>query len=238
MRQVPHYLIIGNGRVARHFSHFMESSGFALSRWHRGVPLPVLKQSLATSSHVIVAISDDAIEGFAAEHLNHFSGVKIHFSGAAVVPGVHGAHPLMTFGQKMYAVPFYSTIPFVVEDDAPDFNDLLPGFRNQHVRIKKSDKARYHALVAMAGNLSCLLWQRMFAAFEKDFGFDAKIGLPYMQQQAENLESDYKAALTGPLARGDQETIKKHLNVLAQEPQWQAVYQAFVTAYQQQGDGR
>jgi predicted short-subunit dehydrogenase-like oxidoreductase (DUF2520 family) len=232
VRQVPHYLIIGNGRIARHFFHYMESSGFAVARWYRAMPLPALRQSLASASHVLLLISDDAIADFDAAHLADFSGIKIHFSGSVVVSGVHGVHPLMTFSQKLHDLSFYPSVPFVIEQEAPVFSELMPGFKNPYARIKKNDKARYHALVSMAGNFSCLLWQRMFSAFEKDFGFAPGVGVPYMKQQTENLATDYARALTGPLVRGDQATLQKHMSALADEPLWQKIYDDFVKAYQ------
>jgi 2-dehydropantoate 2-reductase len=159
--QVPAYLLIGNGRVARHVACYFDHLGLSCTQWHRGMPEETLAAQAAAASHILILIRDDAIADFAQFHLSGVSALKIHFSGALVAAGIHGAHPLMTFGPDLYAPEKYAAIPFVIEDDAPDFAALLPGLPNAHARIKKNDKAKYHALCAMAGNFSCLLWQKL-----------------------------------------------------------------------------
>lgn len=230
MRQVPAYLLIGNGRVARHIARYFDHLGISCARWYRGMDEAVLQSSAAAATHILILIRDDAIADFAEYHLSGASALKIHFSGALVAEGIYGAHPLTTFGPDVYAPEKYAAIPFVIEDDAPDFAALLPGLPNVHARIKKSDKAKYHALCAMAGNFSCLLWQKLMDSFAGDFGLPPETAHEYLRQQTENLLADYTSALTGPLARGDRITVQKHLSALKGDP-FADVYQSFITAY-------
>lgn len=159
--------------------------------------------------------------------------MRLHFSGALVTPLAFGAHPLMTFGPDLYSLEKYKSIPFVVEEGTAEFSQLLPGLPNRHVLLKPEQKALYHALCVMGGNFTCLLWQKVFDRFAQDFGFAPDVAFPYMQQQMENLMLDYKSALTGPLARGDQATIEKNLAALAGDP-FEDVYRAFVSAYERE----
>jgi len=228
--QVPAYLIIGNGRVARHTACYFDFLGISYTQWHRGMTEEDLRAKAAAASHILVLIRDDAIADFALFHLSGFSAVKIHFSGALVAAGIYGAHPLMTFGPELYTRDKYQSIPFIIEDDAPDFAALLPGLPNTHARIKKSDKAKYHALCAMAGNFSCLLWQKLMDSFAQDFGLPPEAAQAYLRQQTDNLISDYTSALTGPLVRGDGATVQKHLAALKGDP-FHDVYQSFIAAY-------
>lgn len=227
MRQVPQYLIIGNGRVARHFCHYFSRLNISYTQWKRPEPLARLKELASAATHILILISDQAIEPFITEHLQGVKAVKVHFSGALVSQLAYGAHPLMTFNTGLYALDKYQSIPFVVDAAAPEFDTLLPGLSNAHVRLAPELKAKYHALCVLSGNFSCLLWQKFFSALESDLHLPPETGYAYLRQQTENLLADYASAFTGPLARGDKETIRKNLTALEGDP-FQRIYQSFV----------
>jgi hypothetical protein len=67
MRQVPNYLLIGNGRVARHFQHYFSLLQLPYQTWHRHEPDTKLTQQLESATHVLLLISDRAIAAFAAD---------------------------------------------------------------------------------------------------------------------------------------------------------------------------
>ena len=148
-----------------------------------------------------------------------------------MTPYAHGAHPLMSFSKNLYGFDQYQSIPYILDHDAPAFESLFPGLPNQHVRLHKSSKAKYHALCVLSGNFSCLLWQKLFSCFEKEFNIPSAIAYPYLLQQTQNLLTDPKSALTGPLVRGDNYTIEKNIAALEQDP-FQEVYRSFVACYQ------
>lgn len=227
MRQVPQYLIVGNGRVARHFRHYFSLLNIPVLHWHRPQPALRLKELLSAATHVLLLISDQAIEPFIAEYLHNTAALRIHFSGALVSKQAHGAHPLMTFNTGLYTLDKYQSIPFVMDAAAPAFETLLPGLPNRHVTLAPELKAKYHALCVLSGNFSCLLWQKFFEALTSEFHLPADIGHAYLRQQMENLLEDYRSAFTGPLARGDTATIKKNLAALEGDP-FQNIYQSFV----------
>jgi predicted short-subunit dehydrogenase-like oxidoreductase (DUF2520 family) len=133
----------------------------------------------------------------------------------------------MTFNTGLYGLDKYQSIPFVVDATAPPFAALLPGLPNPHVTLAPELKAKYHALCVLSGNFSCLLWQKFFAALESEFHLPVSTAHPYLRQQMENLLTDYTTAFTGPLARGDRETIEKNLKALEGDP-FQRIYQSFV----------
>ncbi len=235
MRQVPCYLLIGNGRVARHFRHYFSLLSLSFSTWHRHEPLAKLQQQLPHATHILLLISDDAIEDFYAQqlknYLNNHSAYCIHFSGSVVSEHIYGAHPLMSFSHDLYELAHYQTIPFVVDHHAPAFEILLPHINNQHVRLHTSQKAKYHALCVLSGNFSCLLWQKLFASLEQEFQFSPTIAHAYLLQQTRQLIFNPQQALTGPLVRNDLKTIEKNLAALAADP-FQLVYKSFVECYQ------
>jgi len=233
MRQVPQYLLIGNGRIARHFQHYFRLLQIPFFTWHRGESESTLENKIKSASHILLLISDGAIDVFIKKYLSHLKEtLLIHFSGSVITDFAYGAHPLMTFGFELYDDNHYQTIPFVIDHDAPDFALLLPGLKNPNVRLNKNLKAKYHALCVMSGNFSCLLWQKLFSSLEKEFNLPKEIAYPYLQQQTANLLKSPELALTGPLTRNDHHTIEKNLAALQLDP-FQKVYQSFVLCYEE-----
>lgn len=231
MRQVPHYLIIGSGRVAAHIQHYFSLLSVPYSSWHRTQSHSLLDEKIPSATHILLLINDGAIETFIDEHLQHSSALKIHFSGSLVTDLAYGAHPLMTFAQQLYELPTYQAIPFVLDDNAPAFDELFPGLPNQHTRLRTSLKAKYHALCVMSGNFTCLLWQKFFNTLENEFNIPRTIAHPFLQQQMQNLMMQPQAALTGPLVRNDKMTIEKNIAALTSDP-FQDVYKSFLACYQ------
>jgi predicted short-subunit dehydrogenase-like oxidoreductase (DUF2520 family) len=315
MRQVPKYLIIGNGRVARHICHYFDLLKIKkYTRWDRSQPVERLHELAADANRVLLAIRDDGIEPFIEEHLAEIGACEhvkalntgyaalrsrpsgdalkdmnsalkffatahadtaanrkritqvgraldvlsaareepahlrrvgdslatlkegmeapllIHFSGSLVTKKAWGAHPLMTFGQELYSLEKYLAIPFVLDQKAPSFRELFPGLHNRYVRLPERQKAKYHALCVLSGNFSCLLWQKLFDSLQEEFGFPPHTADMYLRQQMENLLSNYKTALTGPLARGDKATVARNIKALEGDP-FREIYEAFVKAY-------
>lgn len=231
MRQVPRYLLIGNGRVSRHFQHYFSFLNISFTLWHRKFSLTQLYEQLKACTHVLILISDDAIENFIEENLKNTTALCIHFSGSLVIEQAYGAHPLMTFSHSLYTQDHYSTMYFVIDDDAPEFEILLPGISNSHARLQKALKAKYHALCVLSGNFSCMLWQKLFFSFESEFNISQSAAHSFLRQQTQNIIDHYQSALTGPLVRNDENTIKKNLFALTADS-FQNIYQSFVLCYQ------
>jgi predicted short-subunit dehydrogenase-like oxidoreductase (DUF2520 family) len=230
MTLAHHYLLIGNGRVAKHMQHYFSLLGICFSTWHRGQSHEALQQRLNQATHILLLISDQHIEEFITTHLNATQACLIHFSGSLVSRKAYGAHPLMTFNQELYSLERYQHIPFVIDHSAPEFNILLPGLSNVHVRLHTALKAKYHALCVLSGNFSCLLWQKLLSGLE-ELNIPAEIAHSYLEQQTQNIVKDPKTALTGPLTRDDHLSIEKNLAALAGDP-FQKVYASFVECYE------
>ncbi len=231
MRQVPQYLLIGNGRVACHFRHYFSLLHLPYLTWHRAESSEKLFIKLQQSTHILYLINDQAIDDFIKKN-THVDKLHIHFSGSLVSPLAFGAHPLMTFSHDLYTLAQYQAIPFVLDQDAPAFHELLPGLANPHVRLQPSLKARYHALCVLSGNFSCMLWQKLMVSIEKEFNLPVEIVHPYLQQQMQNLLTNAETALSGPLVRNDTQTLTNNLMALDNDP-FQQVYQSFVRCYEE-----
>lgn len=236
MGQVPDvtYLLIGGGRLARHLQFYLRSLDLKLQTWTRREPISEFKLKLGTSTHVLLAIPDREIESFCSSHLSSFSGTTVHFSGALVTPQAKSAHPLMTFSENLYSPEKYSDISFVIEDDC-EFTSLLPGLPNQSFKISANKKALYHAYCVMSGNFTTLLWEKFFADLKNELGIPATASKAYLMQIAENLievaEGETASVATGPLVRGDLETVNKNLDALDENfDRYSGIYRAFMTA--------
>ncbi|HLB43222.1 MAG TPA: DUF2520 domain-containing protein [Gammaproteobacteria bacterium] len=232
MRQVPHYLLIGNGCVAKHFQHYFSFLQLSFTTWHRQQSLIELTQHINRATHILLLISDAAIDDFFVQYIFSSNKICIHFSGSLVSRYVYGTHPLMTFSTKLYQPELYQSIPFIIDHNALEFEDLLPGISNQHVRLHTSLKAKYHALCVLSGNFSCVLWKKLFDGLTNEFNISHSLAYPYLLQQMKNLIDDPSSAMTGPLVRGDLQTIKNNLTALQADP-FYSVYKSFVACYQQ-----
>ncbi len=222
------YLVIGRGRLSRHFQNYLRLESIDFEQWDRS-SLVSLGDVLGRVRTVLLLISDDAIEAFLDRHVGQQPNVWVHCSGSLTTPLADGAHPLMSFGDDLYDLATYREIPFVCEIGRRPFPDLLPELVNPHTMIDPVSKPLYHALCSLGGNFTTLLWQKVFSESETTLGIDRSFFYPYLEQVARNLMS-CSAPLTGPLLRGDDQTIDRHLRALAGDP-FEAVYRAFVAAY-------
>lgn len=231
MRQVPHYLIIGDGRLSRHMAYYFDALGLSYQSWSRRTyDLSALSSHIAKATHILLMISDNAIPIFIEQHLSNTQKILVHFSGSLITPKAYSAHPLMSFTHDLYSIEVYKTIWFIIEKDSLNFSELLPGVPNQHAAIPSSDKPLYHSLCVLSSNFTCLLWQKLFTTLENKWQIPPQAAFPILQQVSNNLMQDYQHALTGPLVRNDLTTITRNLQALESDP-FQEVYQAFVNAY-------
>jgi len=229
MGQGPQYLLIGNGRVSRHMQRYLRWLHLSFRVWTRAGEQP-LETALRGVTHVLLAISDDAIVPFLESQQTLLeSRVVVHFSGSLATPLAWGAHPLMTFSGNSCPPEEYAQIHFVFDAGAPEFAQLLPGFPNPHHRLAAEQKPLYHALCVLSGNFTSILWNHFFEALETQLGIPREAAIPYLRRVAANLEGA-EHPVTGPLARRDKGTVRRNLQALAGDP-YQEVYSSFVHAY-------
>jgi len=224
----PTYGLIGRGRLARHLAHYLALEGCAVAVWHRGLDTDPAT-ALAGSEVVLLAISDEAIAGFAARHPGFGERTLVHFSGSLVVPGIVGLHPLMTFGPELYDLATYRTIPFVGERGGVGFPEIFPDLVNPHHELNPADKPLYHALCVLSGNFTTLLWGKAMSDFETRLGLPGAALVPFLSRTAANTVAHRDRSLTGPLARAEHTTIGRDLEALQGDP-WQEVYRAVAQA--------
>jgi len=215
------YGVVGDGRLATHFAHYLRLLGLPVRQWSRRAPA----DDLAECPVILLLVSDPVIEDLAARYPGR---TRIHCSGSFLSDTVHGMHPLMSFGRELYPRAAYERIPFVAEDPRL-FRRVFPTLPNPVHAIRREDKARYHALCAMAGNFTGFLWAKLFAEFPAALGIPAEAGIPYLEQVCRNIAASPtqpERFLTGPIVRNDGAAVARHLAALDGDA-YRAVYEAF-----------
>jgi predicted short-subunit dehydrogenase-like oxidoreductase (DUF2520 family) len=162
----------------------------------------------------------------ASEELN-----ALRRCGAAVA----SVHPLMTFVSG--SIPSLKGVPFAVEGDAAAARAarrIVRDLGGEAFTIRQQHKTAYHAWGAFASPLlvAALVTAEQLA---RKAGLSAdearKKMLPIVRQTITNYEALGPAgAFSGPIVRGDAETVRKHLQVLRKVPEARDAYLALARA--------
>lgn len=237
-------LLIGSGRLARHLQHWSQlnkssiqsislsgtQESINLVTWNRSEPIELLNKHIESAQIIWLAISDKAIVPFFEEHLKTTKATVVHFSGALYDARILGAHPLMSFPEGLLDNEVYGSVHFAVDESVKNLKDLLPGFDNQFFKIPADKKAIYHALCVSAGNFPQMLWSLTLKEFRNLHVPDQAVEL-YLQQITELFISYKEKSLTGPLVRGDVDTIDKNLAALSTCSSLSTIYKTFAGVY-------
>jgi len=216
MRKPPKYVVIGNGRMATHMCYYLHGLSIQYQNWCREDGLSRLGVLLSDATHILVLITDNQIDSFIRHAIipSHNHLTIVHFSGCLQSELAYSAHPLQTFARKQpYPSEEYQRIPFILEKASLPFDKLLPGLPNPHYYIDRKDKSYYHAMCVLANNVSTLLWQKFYVEMENRFGIAATDLKPFLERTLINVKQSKGAAMSGPIARGDVDTLKKILTL-------------------------
>ena len=212
----------------------VDTRGFASPR-RAGAPIPAL---------IWLCVGDAALRSVAANMAKWGSFknvVVLHSSGALPADeldelrrsgaSVASAHPMMTFVRD--SAPSMKGIPFALEGDRSAIANarrLVKALGGESFLISKKDKPLYHALGAF---VSPLIVAQMAAVerIGRELKFSPKqtrkIVAPILQQTIRNyLEHGPAKAFSGPIVRGDAETVRKNLAALKRVRGAQEIYRA------------
>lgn len=229
MRQVPTYqfLIIGNGRAAKHMRHYLTLNGHYIHQWHYKWSTENsasdlnqdLLQLFNKSDYCLLLIKDSEINGFLTQYPQLRNSKTLHFSGSMEIKGIGNIHPLISFSEPLYDIAFYQNIPFAqFENPQAQLSDFISGISNPCFYISKDQKTLYHGLCVASGNLTVLLWQMVGQMFSDHFHLSHEILKPYLESICQNLTTHWTHALTGPIARKDELTLLKNYEALKNSP--------------------
>ncbi len=149
--------------------------------------------------------------------------------------GAHTAslHPMMTFVPG--TTPRLQSVPFGVEGDrraVAAARQIVRDLGAEAFAIKKGAKTLYHALGSFTSPLivaTLVTAERVGRAAGLSRTQTTKMMEPILRQTIKNyLERGAAAAFSGPIKRGDVETVRRHLKELRRVPEVSEVYRALV----------
>jgi predicted short-subunit dehydrogenase-like oxidoreductase (DUF2520 family) len=192
---------------------------------------------------IIIATQDDRIESTAARLRSELTSapVVLHTSGSMSSSAleslreagcfVGSMHPLVSISDPLLGSSRFRDAYFCIEGDAEAVGraiEIIAALRGLSFTIAPQNKALYHAAaVTAAGHVTALfsVALEMMAASGVESIHAQAILLPLLQSTVANLQSQTPAAaLTGTFARGDRETLLRHLTAFASSSlPWAAV---------------
>ncbi|MCW3492506.1 DUF2520 domain-containing protein [Microbacterium sp. SSM24] len=216
-RTVARLSVVGPGRVGRAAALAFTAAGYAVSGPSgRGEPV-------AEADAVLLCVPDREI-GAVAAALRGRGALLGHTSGATPLAGSgvdFGLHPLRSFAGAEGADAF-AGVGCAVAGVSPQAlrtaEELARAVGGTPFEVADDQRAGYHAAASIASNFLVTLEaaaERVAAASGLPADFRAHLA-PLVRGTVENWAAHGpRAALTGPIARGDEETVHRQREAVA-----------------------
>jgi predicted short-subunit dehydrogenase-like oxidoreductase (DUF2520 family) len=183
---------------------------------------------------VFITTPDAAIPLVAAGVRWHAGQSVVHCSGADSTEVLEPArrlgaqtgafHPLQTFASVRQAIDNIAGSTFAIEAEEPlklTLKEFAGALSGDWIELRACDKVVYHAAAVIACNylvtlvkLADDLWQTFGVPRDQA----TKALLPLLKGTLNNVSAvGIPQALTGPIARGDTGTVRKHIEALRRE---------------------
>jgi len=195
--------------------------------------LPVSSnQDVADAAELVfITTPDDAIAPVVSQIQWQKGQSVVHCSGADSTDILEPArksgayvgvfHPLQTFASVRQAIENTPGSTFALEAEEPlltTLKDMATALGGYWIELKAGDKVVYHASAVIACNYLVTL-VKLAADLWQTFGIPRhqaiRALLPLIRGTVHNIDTvGIPQCLTGPIARGDTGTIKKHLDAL------------------------
>ncbi len=218
--------IVGPGRVGRALAAAADAAGISTSLSGRQRSATALEGA----ETVLLTVPDEAIEGAceaavaAAPRLRHIG----HTSGATGLASLAAAsergvatfalHPLQTVpegGAQLAGAP--CAVAGSTSAALALATELAERLGMHPFEVPEEARAAYHAAACMASNFLVALEESAAELLERAGVEDPRELLaPLVLRTAANWSERGAGALTGPIARGDEATIERHLAALAE----------------------
>jgi len=215
--------VVGSGRAGGALAGRLREAGLAVSTGREPDP---------TAELVILAVPDGAI-GQVAGRIPLGPWVA-HVSGATSVTALtphrrrFSLHPLQTLTTDRGPEQLegaWAALTFETNEAGAVAHWLADRLGLRAFELTDADKALYHAGAAMASNFLVTLY-RVSARLLRESGAPPEALVPLMRRVIEN-----GFQLTGPIARGDWNTVDAHLAALRQRtPDLEPLYRALAEA--------
>jgi predicted short-subunit dehydrogenase-like oxidoreductase (DUF2520 family) len=198
-----------------------------------------LKKINSDADAYIVAVKDDAIENVVS-HLQLKDKLVVHTSGSVGIESLRKASinygvmwPLQTFSKNSV---LQKNIPFCIEASSKKalklIEELVKTMGGKAYSISSKQRAKLHLAAVFANNFTNHMFVAAYAIL-KDSNIPFDVLLPLIHETINKFDKGNPlASQTGPAARGDKKTIKKHKKLLENSPQYLALYKLLTKSIQ------
>jgi len=244
---IQHIVLIGAGNLATQLGLALHRNGLHVAQVYSRTEASAKKlaqqidanfttdltQITPTADLYIYALTDAVL----AEVINKISvtnGLHVHTAGS--MPMAVFAHKTSNFGVLYPFQTFtknklvdFTEIPFFINANSAENIDKLSFIAHKLSKrvflSNDEDREKVHLSGVFACNFTNCLYtiaEKLLA--EQNLPFD--ILMPLITETLEKLKELSPSDIqTGPAQRGDQLVIDKHIKLLEQHPEWQAVYE-------------
>ena len=242
--------VIGAGKAGRALAHAMRVGGVEVVGLHgrrsdHGITSGAWPATLALANVVLVTVRDAELDGVLRELHSAAAlakgAVVLHASGTAEPQSLDALraeghpggtfHPLLPLTDPTRATEQLRRAWIGIDGDAgarAASRALAVAIGARVLEIPAGAKASYHAAAVIASNFPVVLLAlatRVLAQAGVDEDAARGALTTLMTAAAENVSAVApSAALTGPIARGDVETVRAHLAALTDTPEVLEVY--------------
>lgn len=239
-------VFIGSGNVATHLAIAFKAMGAGIIQiWSKNNRNAEILAALTKAEPInqwddldlnadcyIIAVKDDAIASVAT-HLKEVKGIVVHTSGATAMDVLSGArnghgvlYPLQTFSRTKSVD--LKKVPFCIEGDRSETLEKISALAHllshEVTEVSSEQRTILHVAAVLAANFSNHLYHLSSQLLQKhQLKFD--LLKPLILETAQKIQSAApKDMQTGPAVRNDEDTMKKHLDLLKDSPELQEIY--------------
>lgn len=239
-------VLVGSGNVATHIALALKAASVSIVQvWSnrlenaKTLAEKVHSTAFANLSEIdkeadfcIISVKDDAIPSVIKE-LNGFKGIVVHTSGSVSLSafgkefqqfGVF--YPLQTF--SINKVVDFKTIPLCLEANNTStlaiISQLAEKLSDRVIEVNSEKRKILHLSAVFACNFANHLYALSANLLEQN-GLDFGLLKPLILETAAKVQSSLPNEVqTGPAIRGDEDTLKKHEELLLNDPQLLTIY--------------
>jgi predicted short-subunit dehydrogenase-like oxidoreductase (DUF2520 family) len=208
-----------------------------------GRPVTDNKKAAANAETVILSVPDDSIKDVVNElssldldkkFIFHCSGIlssrilqPLRKSGAVTA----SIHPVQSFPKKSRNSGLFKDIYFGIEGDAEALqlaNTMVTKLGGHPIVLDANNKPLYHTACTIASNYLTVLMgisENLLAKAGISKKHQIEILLPLVKGTLDNIEQNsVSGSLTGPVLRGDLDTLTSHMKCLETHPSLLKIY--------------
>ncbi|MGL4655327.1 MAG: Rossmann-like and DUF2520 domain-containing protein [Sarcina sp.] len=220
-----------SGYCSKRLESAKDASEFTNTKCYESLEELVLESDaiiISTSDLVIEEVWDDLktlnIKGKIICHCSGVISSEVFSDIDSLGAYGYSIHPMLAISSKFDSYKNFSKAFFTVEGSMKYkyyFHNLFNKLGNEHCIIPSKNKAKYHLACVRSSNLilgilNKSITELMECGFTKEKAVDAI--LPLAELNIKNVkQKGLEESLTGPIERGDLETLKSHVDVLESE---------------------